>query len=225
MSDMRVLLVEDAKDQQLIFEDVVGIFNEKYDLTVESDIAEDTSSALKKINSSYYGAIIDMKLGNDHEGGNEVVRQLHNLSINVFVIVVTAYLDLVVENPLIIKKRSRDADTYESDLLFFREKYNAELAREEATQTYTALIRKSEGWWIGWIQEVRGVTCQERTKSELLNTLKITLHEALEFYTLGASRRTESESEKVKTSDILEFSAQGSSPQDETEFEEIEIVI
>ena len=95
MSTMRLLLVEDAKDQQLIFEDVVGVFNEKYDLTVESDIAEDTSSALEKINNSYYGAIIDMKLGNDHEGGNEVVRQFHDLSISVRVIVVTAYPDLI----------------------------------------------------------------------------------------------------------------------------------
>ena len=26
-----------------------------------------------------------------------------------------------------------------------------EFTPEEATQTYTALIRQSEGWWIGWI--------------------------------------------------------------------------
>lgn len=223
MSTMKLLLVEDAKDQQLIFQDVVGVFNEKYDLTVESDIAEDTSSALKKINSTYYGAIIDMKLGNDHEGGNEVVRQFHDLSISVPVIVVTAYLDLIVEDPLIIKKRSRDADTYESDLLFFRERYNAELASKEATQTYTALIRQSEGWWIGWIQEVRGVTCQERTRSELLDTLQITLREVLEFDRLEAARRTESESEEVKSFEILEF--QGASHQTEGGFEEVSIAI
>ena len=225
MSTMKLLLVEDAKDQQLIFEDVVGVFNEKYDLTVESDIAEDTVSALKKINNSYYGAIIDMKLGNDHEGGNEVVRQFHDLSISVPVIVVTAYLDLVVEDPLIIKKRSRDADTYESDLLLFRERYNAELAPKEATQTYTALIRESEGWWIGWIQEVRGVTCQERTRSELLDTLQITLREVLEFDRLEAARRTESESEEVKAFDILEFGVQGASHQTESGFEEVSIAI
>lgn len=68
-----------------------------------------------------------------------------------------------------------------------------ELTPKEATQTYTALIRKSEGWWIGWILEVRGVTCQERTRNELLDTLQITLREALEFDTPEASRRIESE--------------------------------
>ena len=44
---------------------------------------------------------------------------------------------------------------------------------------YTARILQSEGWWIGWIKEVRGVTCQERTREGLLETLKITLQEVL----------------------------------------------
>ena len=92
-------------------------------------------------------------------------------------------------------------------------------------QPYTALIRQSEGWWIGWIQEVRGVTCQERTRDELLDTLKITLREILEFDKSGSSRRTENESEKVKFSDILEFGMQGASHRTESGFEEIKIAI
>ena len=48
-------------------------------------------------------------------------------------------------------------------------------------QTYTAVIRQSGPWWIGWIEEVPGVNCQERTKEELLETLRVTLKEALEF--------------------------------------------
>ena len=48
---------------------------------------------------------------------------------------------------------------------------------QETTQTYTALIKESGDWWIGWIKEVRGVTCQERTRTRLLDTLKITLGE------------------------------------------------
>ena len=40
-------------------------------------------------------------------------------------------------------------------------------------QPYTALIRQSEGWWIGWILEVRGVICQERRKSELKHPCEI----------------------------------------------------
>lgn len=104
-------------------------------------------------------------------------------------------------------------------------KTSHELSRKEkeATQTYTALIRQSEGWWVGWILEVRGVTCQERTRSELLDTLQITLREILEDETLKVSRRTKSESEAVKVSDILEFGVPGASNQTESRFEEVRI--
>ena len=98
-----------------------------------------------------------------------------------------------------------------------------ELTPEEATQTYTALIRQNEGWWIGWILEVRGVTCQERTRSELLDTLQITLREILEYETPEVSLRTESEAEEIKTSDILEFGDHGASHQTESGFEEVKI--
>ena len=46
---------------------------------------------------------------------------------------------------------------------------------------YTAIIKQSDGWWIGWIEELSGVNCQERTREELLETLRVTLREAVEF--------------------------------------------
>lgn len=61
------------------------------------------------------------------------------------------------------------------------------------TQTYTAVIQQDEGWWIGWIQEIPGVNCQERTKDELLETLRITLQETIEYNREEAIRRTENE--------------------------------
>lgn len=48
-------------------------------------------------------------------------------------------------------------------------------------ETYTAVIKQSGPWWIGWIEEIPGVNCQEATKEELLETLRVTLREALEF--------------------------------------------
>ena len=47
--------------------------------------------------------------------------------------------------------------------------------------TYTAIIKQDGGWWIGWIEEVPGVNCQEKTREELLESLSVTLKEALEF--------------------------------------------
>ena len=46
---------------------------------------------------------------------------------------------------------------------------------------YSAVIKQSGSWWIGWIEELPGVNCQEPTKQELIETLKVTLQEALEF--------------------------------------------
>ena len=46
---------------------------------------------------------------------------------------------------------------------------------------FTAVVKQSGEWWIGWIQEIPGVNCQEATKEELLETLRITLAEILEL--------------------------------------------
>lgn len=48
-------------------------------------------------------------------------------------------------------------------------------------QTYTAVVKQDGPWWIGWIEEVPGVNCQERTRDDLLNSLRITLMESLEM--------------------------------------------
>lgn len=48
-------------------------------------------------------------------------------------------------------------------------------------QNYTAVVKLDGEWWIGWIEEVPGVNCQERTRDELLESLRITLAEALEM--------------------------------------------
>ncbi|MEW6488858.1 MAG: type II toxin-antitoxin system HicB family antitoxin [Thermodesulfobacteriota bacterium] len=46
---------------------------------------------------------------------------------------------------------------------------------------YTAVIKQDGDWWVGWIEEVPGVNCQESTREELLESLRVTLREALEF--------------------------------------------
>lgn len=46
---------------------------------------------------------------------------------------------------------------------------------------YTAVTKQEGGWWVGWIEEVPGVNCQERTHGALLESLRVTLQEALEF--------------------------------------------
>lgn len=36
---------------------------------------------------------------------------------------------------------------------------------------YTAVAKDADGWWIGWIEEIAGANCQERTRAELLESV------------------------------------------------------
>lgn len=49
------------------------------------------------------------------------------------------------------------------------------------TNPFTAVVKQEGEWWIGWIEKVPGVNCPEATREELLETLRATLAEALEF--------------------------------------------
>ena len=52
---------------------------------------------------------------------------------------------------------------------------------ELMNNVYKAVVKRDGDWWIGWIEEVPGVNCQESSHDELLESLKMTLQEALEF--------------------------------------------
>lgn len=64
-------------------------------------------------------------------------------------------------------------------------------------QNYTAVIQQSDGWWIGWVQEISGVNCQERTRDELIVALEITLRETIAYNREEALRSAESQHEEV----------------------------
>ena len=55
-------------------------------------------------------------------------------------------------------------------------------------QKYTAIVKQEGDWWIGWIEEIPGVNCQERTRDELMKSLKITLKETLTDLQIAKSR-------------------------------------
>lgn len=45
---------------------------------------------------------------------------------------------------------------------------------------YRAVIKESEGWWIGWLLDLPGVNAQERTREELIDSLHIGAQEMLD---------------------------------------------
>jgi len=65
-------------------------------------------------------------------------------------------------------------------------------------KTYTAIVKNEGDWWIGWIDEIPGVNCQESSKEALLETLSITLREALELNRDEAINAAGDEFEELK---------------------------
>lgn len=65
------------------------------------------------------------------------------------------------------------------------------------TQSYTAVIKQDGEWWIGWVEEVPGVNCQERTRDALLQSLRVTLGEALAMNRADAKQAAGQEYEEL----------------------------
>jgi len=38
---------------------------------------------------------------------------------------------------------------------------------------YRAVIKKSGGWWIGWLIDLPGVNAQEKTREQLIKSLEV----------------------------------------------------
>jgi predicted RNase H-like HicB family nuclease len=62
------------------------------------------------------------------------------------------------------------------------------LHEKRMTNTYTAVITQDGKHWIGWIEEVPGVNCQAESRDELLETLQVTLVEAIQLNRESALR-------------------------------------
>lgn len=62
---------------------------------------------------------------------------------------------------------------------------------------YTAIFKQDGEWWIGWIEEVPGVNCQEPSRAALLETLRITLNEVLEANRADARSAASDDFEEV----------------------------
>ena len=169
---MKILLVEDIKDQQEAFKDSVEVFNDRNQLEVEYEIAANLPNALEKIDGSYDGAIIDLRLGSDEEGGNEIVRQLHDPFTRIPIIFVTAFVNDAIDHPSVIKKRHRTIDTYNSDLTLLQGIYNTGLTRimggrgvieENLTEVFLNNLLPQIETWLSY-----GETDSERTEKALL---------------------------------------------------------
>jgi len=62
---------------------------------------------------------------------------------------------------------------------------------------FTAIVKQDGDWWIGWIEEVKGVNAQELTKEALLESLREALKDILELNRQEARREAVNNYEEV----------------------------
>jgi predicted RNase H-like HicB family nuclease len=65
-------------------------------------------------------------------------------------------------------------------------------------QAYTAIIQRDDKWWIGWIEEIRGVNAQARTRAQCIENLRGCLREALEMNREEARRELAEDHEELE---------------------------
>lgn len=46
---------------------------------------------------------------------------------------------------------------------------------------FTAIIQKDGDWWVGWVEEIPGANAQERTREELIISLKEAARDILDL--------------------------------------------
>lgn len=96
MTNMKILFVEDNQQDQLLCFNAVEDFNEDNNCNVVIDCCDNVEAALIKLSGSYYdGAIIDMKLANEGNEGNEVLDEIKRTFRRIPVAIMTGTPDVI----------------------------------------------------------------------------------------------------------------------------------
>lgn len=69
---------------------------------------------------------------------------------------------------------------------------------------YTAVVKQEDEWWAGWIEEVPGVNCQEKTYQELKENLVVTLKEK-HWRLIGKMRYLRLAADTQKKKELLKY--------------------
>lgn len=127
---MKIILVEDNEEQRQIFSDSVDVYEDQHSCKIEVVYAGSLKDANQQIDLSFDGAIIDLQLKEEDEGGNKVAENILENFPRIPIIFVTGFPGAVDnDNPLIIYSRARESRTYAEDLKLLWGIYRTGLTR------------------------------------------------------------------------------------------------
>ena len=62
---------------------------------------------------------------------------------------------------------------------------------------FTAIVKRDGEWWLGWVEEVPGANAQEKTKEELIISLREAARDILELRCEEARKQAENDYEEI----------------------------
>ena len=62
---------------------------------------------------------------------------------------------------------------------------------------FTAIVKQDGDWWLGWVEEVPGANAQEKSKEELLISLREAATDILELRRMEARRQAVNNYEEI----------------------------
>ena len=74
---------------------------------------------------------------------------------------------------------------------------NLETNEDRMQAQVTAIVQRDGEWWIGWIEEIPGANAQERTKEELLASLREAANDILALHREAALREAAGDYEEI----------------------------
>lgn len=62
---------------------------------------------------------------------------------------------------------------------------------------FTAIVKREGDWWLGWVEEIPGANAQEKTREELILSLKEAVKDILDLRCEEARNQAEDDFEEV----------------------------
>jgi predicted RNase H-like HicB family nuclease len=62
---------------------------------------------------------------------------------------------------------------------------------------FTAIVKRDGDWWLGWVEEIPGANAQEKTKEELILSLKEAVKDILELRCQEARNQADNDFEEI----------------------------
>ena len=129
MTKFKLLLVEDDAQEINNCKDAIRDFKEEQDRHFELVHCENLEGALQKLDNTYDGAIVDLRLGNDGDEGGKVIERINESLLRIPVAVFTGTPNEIDSDDVNLGVYKRDDTEYADILEIFWGIYSTGLTR------------------------------------------------------------------------------------------------